>query len=266
MASINRGDNTGAFGCEFLRIYLNNPNNLAIQKAIFQINGDLEKEYYNPKFPLKVNFTGAETELLQQVNFCRLALWDENGRRRTADGKFTFFVKENQINAPDEPVEVEEETVEENAIHFDLDEAEFAAQFTINATPSKMSELQQDIPLMTADKIKPGNNIHIFLDEEDNVIINAEVDTTIEWDDILDKPTINGKPLEGDVTIDCEQVNADWLAKDGKAQILNKPNLADVAYTGNYNDLTGTPYIPEKVSDLDNDKQFINKYTNELTN
>ena len=146
MASINRGDNTGAFGCEFLRIYLNNPNNLAIQKAIFQINGDLEKEYYNPKFPLKVNFTGAETELLQQVNFCRLALWDENGRRRTADGKFTFFVKENQINAPDEPVEVEEETVEENSIHFDLDEAEFAAQFTINATPSKMSELQQDIP------------------------------------------------------------------------------------------------------------------------
>ena len=81
MASINRGDNTGAFGCEFLRIYLNNPNNLAIQKAIFQINGDLEKEYYNPKFPLKVNFTGAETELLQQVNFCRLALWDKNGRR-----------------------------------------------------------------------------------------------------------------------------------------------------------------------------------------
>ena len=103
MASINRGDNTGAFGQDFLRIYLNNPNDLYIQKAVFQINGELEKEYIEPKFPLRVNFTGAETELLHQVNMCKLALWDEAGRRRTADGKFTFFVKENRITSPDTP-------------------------------------------------------------------------------------------------------------------------------------------------------------------
>lgn len=267
MASINRGDNTGAFGCEFLRIYINNPNNLYIQKAIFQINGELEKEYIDPIFPLKVNFTGAETELLHQVNYCKLALWDEHGRRRTADGKFTFFVKENQINAPDEPDMIDDvQREQENTIHFNLDEAEFAAQFTINATPSKMSELEQDITLMTPDKIKAGRNMHVFLDEQDNVILEADVDTEIDWSEITNKPTINGKPLEGDVKIELEQVNPDWDATEGPAQILNKPYFAQVAHTGYYQDIIGTPTIPSKTSQLENDVNFITRGVDNLKN
>ena len=194
MASINRGDNTGAFGQDFLRIYLNNPNDLYIQKAVFQINGELEKEYIEPKFPLRVNFTGAETELLHQVNMCKLALWDEAGRRRTADGKFTFFVKENRITSPDTPDYVYDDVVDQpdNSIYFDLEDPEFAAEFVINATPSKMSELQQDIPLMTPDKIIGGRNIttHIM---DDTVIIEGDLETQISWEDVYDKPTINGQ-------------------------------------------------------------------------
>ena len=41
--------------------------------------------------------------LLKQDNTCQLALWDDSGRRRTADGKFTFFVRENRIKEPDSP-------------------------------------------------------------------------------------------------------------------------------------------------------------------
>jgi hypothetical protein len=37
------------------------------------------------------------------------------------------------------------------------------------------------------------------------------------------------------------QVNADWNASSGVAEILNKPNLATVATSGSYSDLTGTP-------------------------
>ena len=202
MASINRGDNTGAFGKEFLRIYLNNPNNLYIQKAVFQINGNLEKEYYEPKFPLRVNFSGAETEQLEQVNECRLALWDENGRRRTADGKFTFFVKENRISQIDAPNTYGDEYYpddpDENSIVFDLEDAEFAAQFKIDATPSKMSELLQDIPIMTPDKIVAGDNISTYINQNEEVVISAQLDPTVRWGEIVDKPTINGKPLEGD--------------------------------------------------------------------
>lgn len=70
------------------------------------------------------------------------------------------------------------------------------------------------------------------------------------------------------------QVNADWNATSGKAQILNKPtlfdgnynsltnrpNLATVATTGNYNDLTNKPTIPtvpSNVSVFNNDAHYI---------
>lgn len=39
-------------------------------------------------------------------------------------------------------------------------------------------------------------------------------------------------------------VNADWNAVSGDAQILNKPNLAAVATSGDYTDLTNKPTIP----------------------
>lgn len=257
MASINKGDNTGAFGNDFLRIYLNNPNNLYIQRALIQINGDLEKDYFEPVFPLRVNFTGEETNLLHQVNTVKLALWDEYGRRRTADGKFTFFMKENHINSPDAPT-IDEYFGEPDgaAVTFDLTDVEFACQFVVNATPQKMSELEQDIPIMLPENIIAGENIKTTVDG-DNVIIDAEVTADMSYNNLTDKPSINGIELVGDVEFEVEQVNADWKATSGKAQILNKPNLANVAYSGNYNDLVGAPNIPSKTSELTNDSGFI---------
>jgi hypothetical protein len=41
-----------------------------------------------------------------------------------------------------------------------------------------------------------------------------------------------------------QQVNSDWNASSGVAQILNKPALATVATSGNYNDLSNKPAIP----------------------
>ena len=61
----------------------------------------------------------------------------------------------------------------------------------------------------------------------------AEVATSGSYDDLTDKPTIP-----------AAQVNADWDAASGVAQILNKPNLATVATTGDYDDLTDKPTIP----------------------
>ena len=70
-------------------------------------------------------------------------------------------------------------------------------------------------------------------------------------------------------------VNADWDATTGDAQILNKPSfatvattgaysdlsgkpsLSTVATTGAYSDLTGKPTIPSNTSDLTNDTGFI---------
>jgi hypothetical protein len=44
-------------------------------------------------------------------------------------------------------------------------------------------------------------------------------------------------------SIPASQVNSDWNAVSGVAQILNKPSLATVATTGAYTDLTGKPTI-----------------------
>jgi len=256
MASINRGDNTASFGNDFLRIYLNNPNHLYISRALVQVNRDIEKEFIDPIFPLRVNFTGEETESFHQTNTIKLALWDEYGRRRTADGKFTFFVKENPIMEPDAPtIEENPYAPEEMSVSFDLTDAEFAAQFVINATPTKMSELEQDIEIMKPENIKGGRNVHAFVDEENNVIIDADIDVVNSYNNLADKPSINGVELIGNLEIDTEpQVNADWKATEGKAKILNKPNLATVAFSGNYNDLVGAKY---KVSQLENDLNFV---------
>lgn len=46
----------------------------------------------------------------------------------------------------------------------------------------------------------------------------------------------DGKSIEMKSSAE-EQVNSDWSATSGKAQILNKPNLSKVALSNNYNDL-----------------------------
>ena len=46
------------------------------------------------------------------------------------------------------------------------------------------------------------------------------------------------------------QVNSDWNASSGVAQILNKPTLATVATSGSYNDLSNQPTIPANLDDL----------------
>lgn len=60
----------------------------------------------------------------------------------------------------------------------------------------------------------------------------ATVATSGDYDDLLNKPTIP-----------AAQVNSDWDAVSGVAQILNKPSLATVATSGSYSDLSGTPNL-----------------------
>ncbi len=61
----------------------------------------------------------------------------------------------------------------------------------------------------------------------------ATVATSGSYNDLSNKPTIP-----------AAQVNTDWNASSGVAQILNKPSLATVATSGNYNDLLNKPKIP----------------------
>ena len=51
-------------------------------------------------------------------------------------------------------------------------------------------------------------------------------------------------------SIPAAQVNSDWSASSGVAEILNKPTLATVATSGSYNDLTNKPTIPSQAQDI----------------
>lgn len=104
----------------------------------------------------------------------------------------------------------------------------------------------------------------------------ATVGLTGDYADLLNVPTtfpsdwslVSGKPsfatvatsgaysdLSGTPTIPAAQVNSDWNASSGIAQILNKPSLATVATSGAYNDLTGKP---TQLSAFTNDSGYIN--------
>ncbi len=83
----------------------------------------------------------------------------------------------------------------------------------------------------------------------------ATVATTGDYDDLTDKPSLATVATSGSYTdltdkptIPAAQVNSDWNASSGVAQILNKPTLATVATTGDYDDLTDKPNIPDIVA------------------
>lgn len=67
----------------------------------------------------------------------------------------------------------------------------------------------------------------------------------VSYNELTDRPTIPDP-----------QVNSDWNAASGVAEILNKPTLATVATSGDYADLTNTPYLAFEdkgtISDLNN--------------
>lgn len=77
----------------------------------------------------------------------------------------------------------------------------------------------------------------------------ATVATSGDYGDLLNKPTIP-----------AAQVNSDWSANSGVAEILNKPNLSAVATSGQYSDLSGTPNLATVATSGDYD-DLINKPT-----
>ncbi len=91
--------------------------------------------------------------------------------------------------------------------------------------PSEWAEIT------TATQANETQRIALLASKNENDIQNlATVATTGDYFDLINTPTIP-----------AAQVNSDWNANSGVAQILNKPNLSAVATSGDYDDLTDKP-------------------------
>ena len=109
----------------------------------------------------------------------------------------------------------------------------------------------EDINISVPENTSELNNDSGFVVSSDL----ATVATTGSYNDLLNKPTIP-----------AAQVNSDWDAVSGVAQILNKPSLATVAISGSYTDLSNKPTIPTAQVNSDWDAvsgvaQILNKPT-----
>ena len=121
--------------------------------------------------------------------------------------------------------------------------------------------------LLTQDRWVEDNIIitdetHGGVETETDPVFSASPAASISQSDILNwngKSNFSGNydDLTNKPTLPAEQVNSDWNASSGKAKILNKPALSEVALTGNYSDLLNKPTIPTSISDLNDDSSFI---------
>ena len=111
----------------------------------------------------------------------------------------------------------------------------------VKQNETNISAIQNTIVNLTFDFDSKADKATTYTKTEVNSLLNAKADisslatvaTSGNYNDLTNKPTIP-----------AAQVNSDWDALSGVAQILNKPSLATVATSGSYNDLSDTPTIP----------------------
>ena len=145
-----------------------------------------------------------------------------------------------------------------NAIDTKVDKVEGKGLSTndyVTADKTKVTNINEVVEAAT--KNITATDISITLDKRnlvtnvvENIELNLPASTTALAGLMLpsDKTKLNGIAAGAEVN-----VNADWNATEGDAQILNKPTLATVATSGSYNDLTNKPTIPT----VDVNKKYV---------
>lgn len=145
-----------------------------------------------------------------------------------------------------------------NAIDTKVDKVEGKGLSTndyVTADKTKVTNINEVIEAAT--KNITATDISITLDKRnlvtnavENIELNLPASTTALAGLMLpsDKTKLNGIAAGAEVN-----VNADWNATEGDAQILNKPTLATVATSGSYSDLTSKPTIPT----VDVNKEYV---------
>lgn len=97
MAKYYKGDDFNAFGQEWALVEVDIPEDWIVSKAELKIGNLPKMTFPNPVFPLPVNLESYQTVNLKDVNTCYVAIYDEEGRKLTLDGSWTFVAEEERV-------------------------------------------------------------------------------------------------------------------------------------------------------------------------
>ena len=92
-----RGDDFDAFNQEWVQIELDFPEGWIISRADFKVGNLPVMRFMNPIFPLDVNLTAEQSSNLKDINTCYMAIYDEEGRKLTLEGSWTFQVEDEVV-------------------------------------------------------------------------------------------------------------------------------------------------------------------------
>ena len=166
-------------------------------------------------------------------------------------------------------------TVPTNVSAFTND-AGYVTSSAIPTVPTNVSAFTNDVPYLTTEQqVLSISNDTIYLSGGSFVKLPAtSTGFSGNYSDLVGAPNLATVATSGSYndltntpTIPAAQVNSDWNATTGVAQILNKP----VLFSGNYNDLTNTPNLATvattgSYNDLTNQPTLFSGNYNDLTN
>ena len=92
-----KGDDFDAFGQEWVHIVLVFHEDWVISNAEFKVGNLPVMRFEDPIFPISVYLTSEQTINLKDVNTCYIAIYDEEGRKQTVDGSWTFQAEDEVV-------------------------------------------------------------------------------------------------------------------------------------------------------------------------
>ena len=97
MTKYYKGDDFDSFNQEWAMVDVDIPEDWVVTKAELRV-GDLPRmTFMDPIFPFPVNLSSFQSANLKNVNTCYLAIYDEEGRKQTLDGSWTFIAEDEVV-------------------------------------------------------------------------------------------------------------------------------------------------------------------------
>lgn len=187
----------------------------------------------------------------------------------------------NKADISSIPTKVSELVNDSGFITKDVDDlTNYPTNSAMNAAIGGKQNVIDSDNMLSADLVDDTNTTNKFVTSSEKTTWNNKSDFSGDYTDLTNKPTI--PTLTSQLTNDSGFItNANIPTKtsdltNDSGFITNSvnnltnytltSNLATVATSGSYTDLTNTPTIPTKTSDLNNDSGFITNTVNNLTN